>query len=107
MGKIFLKQSLSDAAGQDVEFHENSHEKIVSKVRDFFRVEAGIAAPGAARVLSDYEAFQGWVVEKKIHEGRTEKAAVSLPTRERLDEMLAWIGQGKPLVFRPIGETGA
>ena len=96
-----LKQTLSDTAGQDVEFHHCDYELIIKKVRDFFRVEANVPAPGPSRLISDYATFQGWMTEKKIHEGHSEKDAVNLPTRERLDEMKVWIQLGRPAEFIP------
>ena len=96
-----LKRSLSDVAGQDVDFHNCDFEQVIRKVRDFFRVEAGVEAPGPSRLISDYVTFLGWMTEKKIHEGHSEDEAVSLPTRERLDEMTAWVGLGMPDEFNP------
>jgi hypothetical protein len=100
-GPYDLKRSLSDAAGQDVEFHRNDYQLIIKKTRDFFRVEGNVRAPGASRLISDYATFQGWMVRKKIHEGHSEKEAMNLPTRERLDEMEEWIELGKPSEFLP------
>jgi hypothetical protein len=94
-----LKRSLSDVAGQDVEFHRGNYESVIRKVRDFFRVEANIAAPGTSRLISDYVTFQGWMTEKKIEEGHSEKDALNLPTRERIDEMTNWVEAGKPIKF--------
>jgi len=37
-----LKRALSDIAGQDVESHNGDFERVIRKVRDFFRVEAGV-----------------------------------------------------------------
>lgn len=94
-----LKRALSDLAGQDVEFHKSDFETVIKKVRDFFRVEANVQAPGPAKLISDYATFQGWMLEKKISEGHSEKDALKLPTQERLDEMIAWIEKGKPTQF--------
>ena len=96
-----LRRALSDTAGQDVEFHRCDYGLIIKKVRDFFRVEANVPAPGPSRLISDYATFQGWMTEKKIYEGHSETDAVNLPTRERLDEMKVWIELGKPDKFRP------
>lgn len=96
-----LKRSLSDIAGQDVEFHRCDYELIIRKVRDFFRVEANARAPGPSRLVSDYATFQGWMTEKKISEGHSEDEAMSLPTRERLDEMKSWMALGRPAEFLP------
>lgn len=94
-----LKRALSDLAGQDVEFHKNDFETVIKKVRDFFRVEANVPAPGTAKLVSDYVTFQGWMIEKKIAEGHSEKDALKLPTQERLDEMISWNNVGRPTQF--------
>jgi hypothetical protein len=94
-----LKSALSDTAGQDVEFHQYNYELVIRKVRNFVRVEANINAPGPSRLISDYVTFQGWMTEKKLAEGHSEKDALALPTRERLDEMKIWIASGKPATF--------
>lgn len=94
-----LKSSLSDIAGQDAEFHYCNYELVIKKIRNFFRVEANIHAPGPSRIISDYATFQGWMTEKKISEGHSEEEAMNLPTRERLDEMKVWIQLGKPVEF--------
>jgi hypothetical protein len=94
-----LKRSLSDIAGQDVESHDSDYEKVIKKVRDFFRVEARVAAPGPTKLVADYVTFQGWMTEKKIHEGHSEKEALTLPTQERLDEMKRWNDLGRPAEF--------
>lgn len=93
------KRVLSDLGGQDVEAHKNSYETAIKKVREFFRVEAGVDLPGPSRILGDYETFQGWMTEKKLAEGHSEKEALDLPTSERLDEMKAWNAQGRPVAF--------
>ncbi len=91
-----LKRSFSDIGGQDVEYHNGTHELVIKKVRNFFRVEAGVAAAGPSRLISDYSTFQGWMTEKKIDEGHSEREALALPTSERVDEMRAWVKLGKP-----------
>jgi hypothetical protein len=91
-----LKTTLSDIAGQDVASHDGRYERVIAKVRDFFRVEGGGDAPGAQRLIADYATFQGWMTEKKIEEGHSEDEALRVPTRERLDEMKAWNELGRP-----------
>ncbi|SEM98807.1 hypothetical protein SAMN04488103_102632 [Gemmobacter aquatilis] len=93
------KQVLSDLAGQDVEAHHDNFETVIDKVRNFLRVEAGCNVPGAARITADYVTFQGWFLEKKLSEGHAEKAALRLPTSERLAEMRDWVAMGKPDSF--------
>ena len=94
-----LKRALSDIAGQDVTYHKDDFEAVIRHVREFFRVEAKVPAPGPARLISDYATCQGWVFEKKLFEGHSEQEAVKLPTRERLDEMAEWVRLGKPVTF--------
>ena len=96
-----LKRALSDIAGQDVAYHKDDYVQIIRHVRDFFRVEANVEVPGPARINADYATFQGWMTEKKIYEGHSEREALSLPTRERLDEMRAWMDSDQPTDFVP------
>lgn len=96
-----LKRALSDIAGQDVEAHDNKYERVIRKVREFFRVEAGVNAPGATLLYGEYATFLGWMTEKKIYEGHSEEEAKDLPTRERLDEMRRWNDIGRPDTFNP------
>lgn len=98
-----LKRSLSDMAGQDVEFHRADFELVIRRVRDFFRVEAAIEVPGPSRIVADYYTFLGWMTEKKIHEGHSEKDALKLPTKERVEEMVLWNRAGRPIEFKPSG----
>jgi len=96
-----LKRALSDIAGQDIEFHRCRYELIIKKIRNFFRVEMDVQAPGPTRLIADYATFLGWMTEKKIFEGHSEDEAVNLPTAERLEEMNVWIRLGKPFEFDP------
>ncbi|GGL63528.1 hypothetical protein [Wenxinia marina] len=92
-----LKRTLSDLAGQDVEFHRNDYQLVFKKLRDFLRVEAGCTElPGTTALISEYDTFQAWMIETKIAEGHTEKEALDLPTRERLDAMQDWMREGRP-----------
>ena len=94
-----LKRCLSDLNGVDVQFHRNNVDQVLKKVRDFLRVEAGKALPGAAALEQEYYTFLGWMTEKKIFEGHTEEEAKDLPTQERLDEMVEWNRLNRPVVF--------
>lgn len=95
-----LKRTLSDLAGQDVFAHKEDYLEVIRGMRDFLKVEAKKDIPGATRIISDYETFQGWMLEKKISEGHSERDALRLPTSERLQEMRTWVDEGKPVEFR-------
>ena len=94
-----LKRAISDIAGQDVAFHRSEFERVIENVRHFFRVEANYDAPGPSRLISEYATFQGWLVEKKVHEGHSLKETMRLPSREKIDEMRSWVELGKPSAF--------
>ncbi|MGN7871608.1 hypothetical protein [Paracoccus sp. 22332] len=92
-----LKRTLSDLAGQDVDAHHEDYQEVMRKTRDFLKVEAERSLPGTARIVADYETFQAWMIEKKLGEGHSERDAMRLPTSERLEEMRAWMAEGKPV----------
>lgn len=94
-----LNQSLSDLSGTDIEHHRGDYQELIAKTRNFFKVEAGIDAPGPRKIIGDYATFQEWLLKKKISEGHSEEDAKRIPTTERLDEMRAWIGLGNPTEF--------
>lgn len=94
-----LKRCLSDLNGVDVEYHKNDFQLVIKKLRNFLVVEVGTSLPGATALQVEYETFQGWMIEKKISEGHTEKEATDLPTKERLDEMVIWNLVGRPIDF--------
>ena len=96
-----LKQAISDIAGQDVSFHRNDFERVIEKVRHFFRVEAECDAPGPSRLISEYVTFQEWMAGKKVHEGHSLHEAMRLPPKEKIDEMRSWVDSGKPIAYSP------
>lgn len=96
-----LKPTLSDLGGQDVFHHKDSFEEVIRHVRNFISTEAQVQASGDAKLISEYMTFQGWMFEKKIFEGHSERNIKQLPTRERLNEMVIWNGCGNPSSFEP------
>ena len=91
-----LKKALSDIAGFDVEFHQGNFQLVIKKLRNFLKVDVDCVLPGEAKLESEYYTFLGWMTEKKISEGHTEKEVFELPTQERLDEMFKWMKSGCP-----------
>jgi hypothetical protein len=94
-----LKRSLSDLNGVDVDAHHCDFQNVIKHVRDFLTVEAACQLPGKSALEASYHDFQAWMIEKKISEGHTEDEAMSLPTKERLNEMQAWVVDGMPAEF--------
>lgn len=94
-----LKPCLSDIDGFDIEHHKNDFSIVIEKVRNFLRIEANRNLPGPSKIQGDYITFQGWMTEKKIHEGHTEKEALRVPTQERLQEMKIWMNEGMPISY--------
>ena len=91
-----LKKALSDIAGFDVEFHQGNFQLVIKKLRNFLKVEVDRELPGETKLESEYYTFLGWMTEKKISEGHTEKEVFELPTQERLKEMFEWKKSGCP-----------
>ncbi|MDE0154158.1 MAG: hypothetical protein OXS28_00895 [Gammaproteobacteria bacterium] len=91
-----LKEALSDIAGFDVEFHQDDFQLVIKKLRDFLTVEVGCELPGPTNLVGEYVTFLGWMSEKKMSQGLTEKEALELPTQERLKEMFEWKKSGCP-----------
>lgn len=88
--------ALSDLAGCDVEAHAGSFEKAVRKVRNWLVSEAGIQAPGAARILDAYADFQEWYYKRQLAAGFSDDDILDYPTRELLNAMTEWVAAGKP-----------
>ncbi|SFK55598.1 hypothetical protein SAMN04488518_106201 [Pseudovibrio ascidiaceicola] len=100
-----LKPTLSDLGGQDVLHHKGNFEEVIRHTRNFLHIETQVHAPGDAKLISEYSTFQGWMYEKKIYEGHSERNIKELPTTERLNEMLIWNQLGRPPIFEPIVEN--
>lgn len=66
-------------------------------MRNWLVSEAGIQAPGAARVLARYTDFQGWYYEKQLVAGFSEDDIKDYPTAELLKAMLDWMDAGQPI----------
>lgn len=97
-----LKAALSDIAGQDPEHHDEKYDLVIRKVRHFLWTEAGAQnAKGDKAIGLAFATWQGWLFQKKLHEGHSEEGIAELPTLERLAEMRRWIELGEPPVFAP------
>ncbi|MCJ2057814.1 hypothetical protein MKL09_14770 [Methylobacterium sp. J-048] len=91
--------SISDISGSDIQYHQADYQIAVRKVRNWLVSEAGIAAPGAARILAHYADFQGWYDEKRHTDGFSAADIADYTTPELLQAMLDWVSLGQPIVF--------
>lgn len=91
--------AISDIAGSDIAYHRGDYQKAVRKVRNWLVTEAGIAAPGASRVLARYADFQAWYYERQLAAGFSEDDIEDYPTKELLDAMHKWKSAGEPLTY--------
>lgn len=88
--------ALSDLAGADIEAHGGDYEKAVRKVRNWLTGMGGFQNLGAASIVSEYEDFQAWHLERQIAAGFSEDDILDFPTAELLQAMLAWAERGQP-----------
>lgn len=90
--------ALSDVSGSDIQYHGADFQVAVRKVRNWLVSEAGVEAPGAARVLARYADFQGWYYEKQLAAGFSEDDIKDYDTSELLKAMIEWMDAGQPIV---------
>ncbi len=89
--------ALSDLAGNDIESHGGNHAVAVRKVRNWLTGLGGFDRIGAKRVLSDYENFQEWHLERQIGAGFGDDDIRDFDTAELLAGMLEWVALGQPI----------
>lgn len=82
--------AISDLAGSDVEAHHGDYQVAVRKVRNWLAGMAGFESIGAARVLADYEDFQGWHFVRQRHRGFSDEDIRDYATSELLRAMFEW-----------------
>ena len=82
--------AISDLAGSDIEAHHGDYQVAVRKVRNWLAGMPGFEPIGAARVLADYEDFQGWHYERQHSSGFSEEDIQDYSTAELLRAMFEW-----------------
>ena len=82
--------AISDLAGSDVEAHHGDYQVAVRKVRNWLVGMAGFEPIGAARVLADYEDFQGWYFARQRHRGFSDDDIQDYATSALLRAMFEW-----------------
>ncbi len=97
--KYRYQAALSDIAGSDIKFHQADYQKAVRAVRNWLVSEAGVTAPGAARILARYADFQAWHFEKQRAAGFSDGDIEDYPTPEFLASMVEWKKVGEPITY--------
>ncbi|MDE0373129.1 MAG: hypothetical protein OXI73_11375, partial [Rhodospirillales bacterium] len=82
--------AISDLAGSDIEAHHGNYQIAVRKVRNRIAGMPGFEGIGAARVLADYEDFQGWHIKRQRNRGFSEDDIRDYSTAELLRAMFDW-----------------
>ncbi|WP_141246438.1 hypothetical protein [Actibacterium ureilyticum] len=88
--------ALSDLAGSDIAAHDGEYTTAIRKVRNWLVGIGGFGSDQASKVISEYEDFQEWFLEKRLDEGANEDDLLDTPTAELLDGMLLWFDSGMP-----------
>jgi hypothetical protein len=90
-------KALSDIAGWDIRAHGGDHIKIVRHVRDWLVHHAGAPSIGASKILSDYDVFQAWYVERELASGASKDDIREYPTVQMVQSMREWVNAGRPI----------
>jgi hypothetical protein len=88
--------TLSDLAGSDISVHDGDYTKVIRKVRNWLVGMGDFENVAAARVVSEYEDFQEWFLERQLDAGSSEDDILDTPTAELLTGMHDWVHSGKP-----------
>jgi hypothetical protein len=88
--------ALSDIAGSDIQYHGGNYATALRKVRNWITGLGGFESIGAARILTDYEDFQEWHLERQISAGFSADDIRDYETAELLTAMIEWHDQGRP-----------
>ena len=88
--------AISDLAGRDIQYHDGEYVKAIRAVRKWLVSSGGFEEVPASRVVSEYEDFQEWLLEKKRRDGYLEDDFKDMPTAELLAGMREWANSAKP-----------
>ena len=94
-----FQKALSDIAGWDIEPHEGSYEKAMSRVRNWLIAKAGAERTGLSAIKGKYEDFQEWYWERELASGSSEDDIREYPTSELINAMHDWMQAGQPATF--------
>ncbi|WP_171171824.1 hypothetical protein [Ruegeria sp. HKCCA0370] len=88
--------AISDLAGRDIQRHDGEYVTAIRAVRKWLVSSGEFEEVPASRVVSEYEDFQEWFLEKKLQDGYSEDDFKDMPTTELLAGMKEWANSGKP-----------
>lgn len=88
--------AISDLAGIDIQAHGGKHDVAIRKVRNWLAGLGGFENLGPTRVMSEYEDFQEWYLERQLGAGFSEEDILDFQTPELLSAMFEWMQRGQP-----------
>lgn len=88
--------AISDLAGRDIQRHGGEYVSAIRVVRKWLVSTGEFEEVPASRVISEYEDFQEWFLEKKMEEGFSPDDFQDMPTTELLAGMKLWADTGMP-----------
>lgn len=91
--KYRYQAAISDLSNSDIKEHDNEPRTIVTIVRNWLNNEAGINAPGAARIWSRFNDFMADNYDFLIKNGFSKEETYQLPMNELMTYMIEWIAK--------------
>jgi len=89
--KYRYQAAISDLSNSDIGVHNNEPEEVVSEVRNWLNSEAGLGAPGPAKIWGAFNDFMADNYDKLIGSGFSKKDIERLPVNELMCHMKEWI----------------
>ena len=88
--------ALSDLAGSDIVVHKGDYQKAIRCVRHWLVATGEFGNDQAGKIISEYEDFQEWFLEKRRDEGADDQDLLDTQTPELLKGMQLWMESGQP-----------
>jgi len=90
------QKALSDISGWDIQFHDGSHQRAMSRVRNWL-VQQGAKNIGTAQIRGKYADFLQWYWNQQLAAGSSPEDIKEYPTDELIRAMRKWMEAGQPL----------
>lgn len=85
--------AISDLAGSDIAAHDDNPETLVAEVRNWLNHQAGLRAPGPARIWVDFLNFMADNGDELKRRGFSDADIERLPVGELLKCITDWVGR--------------